>query len=60
MSGLLDPYPEGDIGVVCEGSYADMLFVRGNPVDDLDILANPDNIQVVIKGGEIFKDTREM
>lgn len=60
LSGLLDPYPEGDIGVVCEGSYADMLFVRGNPVDDLDILANPDNIQVVIKGGEIFKDTREM
>ncbi|MGR5145182.1 amidohydrolase family protein [Photobacterium alginatilyticum] len=60
LSGLLDPYPEGEIGVICEGSFADMLLVSGNPVEDLDILANPDNIKVVIKGGDIFKDTRTL
>lgn len=60
LSGLLDPYPEGDIGVIREGSFADMLLVSGNPVEDLDILANPDNIKVVIKGGDIFKDTRTL
>lgn len=60
LSGLLDPYPEGEIGVIREGAFADMLFVCGNPVEDLDILANPDNIKVVVKGGEIFKDTRTL
>ncbi|KLV06917.1 amidohydrolase [Photobacterium aquae] len=58
MSGLLDPYPEGEIGVLREGAYADMLFVQGNPVEDLDILANAENIKVVIKGGQVYKDTR--
>lgn len=60
MSGLLDSYPEGDIGVIREGAFADMLFVSGNPVEDLDILANPDNIKVVMKGGELFKDIRTL
>ncbi|MGF1728349.1 amidohydrolase family protein [Photobacterium kasasachensis] len=60
LSGFLDPYPEGDIGVIREGSFADMLLISGNPVEDLDILANPDNIKVVIKGGDIFKDTRAL
>ncbi|MGF1682193.1 amidohydrolase family protein [Photobacterium minamisatsumaniensis] len=59
LSGLLDPYPGADLGVLRPGAFADMLFVQGNPVSDLDILANPDNIKVVIKGGDIFKDTRQ-
>lgn len=59
LSGLLDPYPEAKLGVLCAGAFADMLFVKGNPVADLDILANPDNIKVVMKGGAVFKDIRE-
>ncbi|USD39605.1 amidohydrolase family protein [Ferrimonas sp. SCSIO 43195] len=59
LSGLLDPYPEGDIGVLRRGAWADLLFVEGNPLHDLDILANPDNIKLVMKGGEVVKDNRQ-
>ncbi|SDJ28466.1 Imidazolonepropionase [Ferrimonas sediminum] len=60
LSGLLDPYPQGEIGVLRRGAWADMLLVAGNPVENLDILADPDNIKVVIKGGEIVKDRRSL
>ncbi|MBY6223171.1 metal-dependent hydrolase family protein [Ferrimonas balearica] len=58
LSGLLDPYAEGALGVLCDGAYADLLLVAGNPVADLNILANADNIKMVIKGGNVIKDIR--
>lgn len=54
----LNPYIDGKIGVIEEGAYADLLIIRGNPVEDLDILGNKDNILVVMKDGKIVKDIR--
>jgi len=39
------------------GAYADMILVKGNPLEDVAMLADYDNnIKVVIKDGEIFKN----
>lgn len=52
-----NPYPDGKIGVLEEGSYADMLAIRGNPVEDLDVLADRNNIRLIMKGAKIYKNT---
>lgn len=44
------------IGTVEEGKAADLILVAGNPLDDVEILAQPDCIPVVIKAGVIAKD----
>jgi imidazolonepropionase-like amidohydrolase len=55
MSGARDPYP-GALGVVEEGAIADLLLVDGNPLDDLQLLADPDrSLVVIMKNGTIFK-----
>lgn len=41
------------IGVIKRGSYADMVVVKNNPLDDIQILTD---IPVVIKGGQIVKN----
>lgn len=51
------PYPDGKVGVLEAGAYADILLVKGDPVDDADILAEPANIQLVMKDGVIYKNT---
>ena len=57
-SGTKNPYREGPIGVIEAGAYADMLLVKGNPLDDVSVLADwENNIKVIIKDGRIFKNT---
>lgn len=51
-----NPYPDGEIGVLREGSFADVLIVRGNPVEDLDVLGDTANILLVMKDGEVYKN----
>lgn len=51
-----NPYSEGKIGVLEEGSYADILLVEGNPVADAAILAEPANLKLIMKDGRIYKD----
>ncbi len=60
LSGNRNPYP-GRLGVVEEGALADLLLVDGDPLSDLDLLADPDrNLLVIMKNGEIYKQqTRE-
>ncbi len=59
MSGLRDPYP-GKLGVVEKDAFADLLLVDGNPLDDINLIANPDkNLLLIMKDGRIFKDTRK-
>ncbi|MFB9275619.1 amidohydrolase family protein [Cohnella cellulosilytica] len=57
LSSFLNPYPEGKIGVLEEGAFADLLIVRGNPVEDLAILADPDNIRFIMKDAAVYKNT---
>lgn len=40
---------DGNIGVVAEGRYADIIAVKGNPLNDISIL---ENVHYVMKGGE--------
>jgi len=58
LSGKLNPYTEGALGVVVKGAYADLLLVDGNPLEDVRILENyADNIKLIMKDGAIYKNT---
>ncbi|EIM30494.1 metal-dependent hydrolase family protein [Microvirga lotononidis] len=57
LSGLRNPYP-GRLGLVEEGALADLLLVDGNPLENLDLVADPErNFLVIMKDGRIYKDT---
>ena len=57
LSGFINPYP-GKLGVVEAGALADLLLVDGNPLDDINLVANPDkNFVVIMKDGKIYKNT---
>ncbi|NML32509.1 metal-dependent hydrolase family protein [Paraburkholderia antibiotica] len=57
MSGERNPYPR-KLGVLEEGAYADLLLVDGNPLDNIDLLANPEqNLRIVMKDGKFYKNT---
>lgn len=58
LSGPRNPYPK-KLGVVEEGAYADLLLVDGNPLDDLQLVADPANFDVIMKDGVIYKNTLE-
>ncbi len=58
MSGdMRDPYLDGDLGVVKEGAYADLLLVEGNPLNDLKAVTNSDNLKIIMKDGKVFKNS---
>lgn len=57
LSGIRNPYP-GQLGVVKQGAYADLLLVDGDPTKNLDVIANPDkNFRIIMKDGKIYKNT---
>ena len=59
LSGPRSPYPK-KLGVIEEGAYADLLVVDGNPLKNLELLANPKaNLSVIMKDGKFFKNTLE-
>jgi len=54
MSGRRNPYP-GVLGRVEEGALADLLLVDGDPLTDIDLIADPDNFAVIMKDGNLVK-----
>jgi len=44
-----------DLGTLAPGAIADFIVVRGNPDEDLRLLADPKNIDLVIKDGEVVE-----
>ncbi|MBI4893777.1 MAG: amidohydrolase family protein [Acidobacteria bacterium] len=57
LCGPRDPYP-GKLGVVEEGALADLILVDGNPLENLDLVADPaKNFVVIMKDGKIYKNT---
>ena len=54
-----NPYPDGEIGVLRKGSYADIVILNGNPAEDLDVLGNTENILLVMKDGKLHKNVLE-
>src|SRR5690606_20884146 len=47
---------EDKVGTLEQGKLADIVVVKGNPLEDIYSLANNDNIQVVIKNGKVEKN----
>ncbi len=59
MCGPRDPYP-GKNGVIEEDALADLIIVDGNPLENLDLIADPENnFKVIMKDGKIYKNTIE-
>ena len=57
LSGFINPYP-GKLGVVETGALADLLLVEGNPLENIQLVADPDkNFLVIMKDGTIHKNT---
>ena len=46
---------EKEIGSVEPGKYADLIALKGNPLEDLRIFQNQDNLHLIMKGGAIYK-----
>lgn len=56
LSGPRNPYP-GKLGVIEEGALADILVVNGNPLDDINLLADAERtLKVIMKDGVVYKD----
>ncbi len=56
LSGPRNPYP-GKLGVVEEGALADLLLVDGDPIANLDLIADPaKSFLVIMKDGKIYKN----
>jgi imidazolonepropionase-like amidohydrolase len=57
LSGNRNPYP-GKLGVVEESALADLLLVEGNPLENIQLIADPArNLVVIMKDGKIYKNT---
>lgn len=49
---------ERDIGTVKPGTYADLIAVAGNPLQDITLLQQTERVKLVLKGGEVCVDRR--
>ncbi len=57
LSGKINPYTEGKLGVIAEGAYADLLLYEGNPLENIDIIAQPEKtLKLIMKNGVIYKN----
>jgi imidazolonepropionase-like amidohydrolase len=43
------------VGKLEPGSWGDVIGVPGDPVANLELIARPDNVKLVVKGGEVVK-----
>ena len=56
LSGKRSPY-SGKLGVVEQGALADLLLVDGNPLENIQLVADPaKNFLVIMKDGKIYKN----
>ena len=50
---------EDKIGSLDPGKFADIVIVDGNPLENIEVLADADHIRFVMKEGKIYKNTIE-
>jgi len=54
LSGKLNRH--GNFGEIREGWLADLLLINGEPLEDISVLADPENnLALIMKGGEVVK-----
>lgn len=59
LSGLRSPY-RPEVGRVKVGAAADLILVKGNPLEDLSIIADPEeNFLLIMQDGKVHKDLTE-
>lgn len=46
------------VGTVEEGKLADLVVCDGDPLADVSLLGDPDNVKFVLQGGQVVKDIR--
>jgi len=57
LAGKRSPY-QGKLGVIEEGALADMLIVDGDPLKNINLIADPEkNFVLIMKDGVIYKNT---
>lgn len=57
LAGERDPYRQKRFGVIDKNAWADVLLVDGNPLEDLNLLADPGkNLPVIVKNGRVVKN----
>ncbi len=57
LSGKINPYTEGKLGVIEKGAYADLLIYEGNPLEDVEVIVNyKENLKLIMKDGKIIKN----
>lgn len=47
---------EAKLGVVEEGAWADILIWKGNPIRDVSLILEADNLRMVMKDGKVYKN----
>ncbi|MXU66051.1 metal-dependent hydrolase family protein [Oceanomicrobium pacificus] len=57
LAGPRNPYQKGPVGVIEAGAYADILLVDGDPIADISVMSDPENFDVIMKGGRAYKNT---
>jgi imidazolonepropionase-like amidohydrolase len=70
LTGKENAYPDGKLGVIEEGAYADLLLVDGNPLEDFTVIGGNNKwfdaepreqdiptIRVIMKDGKFYKNT---
>lgn len=56
LSGPRNPYP-GKLGVIETGALADLLIIDGDPLEKIDLLADPDrSFLLIMKDGRLYKN----
>ncbi len=57
LAGKRSPY-QGKLGVIEEGALADILLVDGDPLKNINLIAEPEkNFVLIMKNGVIYKNT---
>ena len=57
MSGPRNPYKR-KLGVIEEGAFADLIMVDGNPLENINLVSNPEkNFVLIMKNGVVYKNT---
>jgi imidazolonepropionase-like amidohydrolase len=49
-------YIDAKLGVVEEGAWADVLIWKGNPIKDVSLILEEQNLQLIIKDGKVYKN----
>ena len=56
-TGQNNPYPLGETGTIRPGAYADILLIDGDPLENINVMTDPDdNFDVIMKDGVIYKN----